>query len=135
MAISFGSTSKDVYAKIWKIEYGEKFVKAQISTSRKDKKTNEYINSPWHATFVGNCVDSAKQLNEGDKIQISSAQIENAKGKDGKYYVNMIIFGFSADDGGNNQQSSPRPVNSKRTQNLDVPPAYDDSDMEDSLPF
>ena len=134
MAISFGGESKNVYAKVWKTDIHDKFVKASISTSRKDKKTNEYVNSYWNATFVGNCADEAKVLQEGDRIQISAAQIENAKGKDGKYWVNVTVFGFSVEDGSNNQQNSNRPVNARRTQNLDVPPAYDDSDM-DSLPF
>jgi len=133
MAISFGDQGRIVYAKVWSVEDKGKYVKTQISTSRKDKEGN-YINSGWFANFVGKSVDMAKQINEKDSIQILAGQIENKKNEDGKYFTSLTIFEFQFSDNNNSssQQTSSRPVNSKRTQNLDVPPPIDE---DEDMPF
>jgi len=136
MAISFGERGFSPYAKIWKIDMAEKYVKAQISTSDKDKDGNK-IYSSWGAIFVGNCVSNAKQLEEKDSIKILSGKISNVfSKKDNKVYTNMTIFAFETEsNNGEQAPSTNRPVNSKRTQNLDVPPSRDDDGDEESLPW
>ena len=137
MSVSFGEQSRATYMKVWSTENKGKYVKAQVSTSRKDKD-GTYINSSWFANFVGQCVSDAENLSRGDSIKILSGNIENKKTEDGKIYTNMTIFAFEPADGSGRSSggSRPKPVNAKRTQNLDVPPAREDDDSsEDDLPF
>lgn len=127
MAISFGENSKSPFAKVWKVEPQSNYVKAQISTSRKNK-SGEYENSSWFASFVGNCVDKARELKRGDTIKITAGQISVTK-KDDKSYTNVVIFGFEEPD----FENESKPVQKKETkkkQELE----YEDSDDE-SLPF
>jgi len=137
MSVSFGEQSRATYMKVWSTENKGKYVKAQVSTSRKDKE-GQYINSSWFANFVGQCAGDAENLSRGDSIKVLSGQLENKKTEDGKIYTNMTIFAFEPADGSGQSSGNSRskPVNSRRTQNLDVPPARDeDNEPEDDLPF
>lgn len=136
MSVSFGEQSRATYMKVWSTENKGKYVKAQVSTSRKDKE-GQYINSSWFANFVGQCVNDAENLSRGDSIKVLSGSIENKKTEDGKIYTNMTIFAFEPADGSGQSSGGSRskPVNANRTQNLDVPPARDDEDESDELPF
>jgi hypothetical protein len=137
MSVSFGENARATYMKVWATENKGKYVKAQVSTSRKDKE-GQYINSSWFANFVGQCAGDAENLSRGESIKILSGQLENRKTEDGKIYTNMTIFAFEPADGSGQSSGNSRskPVNSRRTQNLDVPPAREDDDSsEDDLPF
>ena len=136
MSISFGENSRATYVKIWKIDPQPRYVKAQVSTSRKDKD-GQYVNSSWFANFVGQCAGDAENLSRGDSIKVLSGNIENKKTEDGKIYTNVTIFAFEPADGSGQSSGNSRskPVNAKRTQNLDVPPTRDDDDESDELPF
>jgi len=80
---------------IKKVEVKEKFVLATLTTGRKDKQTDKFVNSFWNSKFVGRANTSARELGEGDRIEISSAIITKEKAKDGKYYDNLTIFEFT----------------------------------------
>lgn len=144
MAVPFGERGFSPFAKVWKLDPAEKYVRAQVSTSDKDKDGNK-VYSSWNAMFVGNCVQNAKQLEEKDSIKIISGKISNVfSKKDNKVYNNMTIFAFElADNDSQQTQKTKRPVNSKRTQNLDVPPTKEESgdgfytinEDDEDLPF
>ncbi|MGL5964333.1 MAG: hypothetical protein ACRCZ2_08070, partial [Fusobacteriaceae bacterium] len=45
--------------------------------------------------FIGKALDGAKRLNEGDKIEIISAKIENVFVKEkNQSYINIAVFDF-----------------------------------------
>jgi hypothetical protein len=67
---------KDTYAKVWKIEDKGNYAQVQFSTSRKDKKSGEYLNSSWSfVNFVGDAYKKIGELSEGDRILIKSGNI------------------------------------------------------------
>ena len=62
-----------------------KYSTATLSTSRKDKQTDEYIKSYWDIKFIGGTPHDGK-------ITITKASMSKEKAKDGKYYLNMAAF-------------------------------------------
>lgn len=82
------------FVKVMKVEDKGKYVKATLSTSEK-KQDGTYEYSNWFSTFVGNSVDKAKKLNEGDKITVTKAKLTNVYNKEKKQsYTNMTVFAF-----------------------------------------
>lgn len=54
---------KDNYATIWKMEDKGNYSLGQVSTSRKEKTTGEYANSPWSfVRFVGKAHEKSASL-------------------------------------------------------------------------
>lgn len=105
---------KDTYATVFDPTNHDKFVKSNISTSRKttidgDKK---YVNSYWNGTFVGKAKDPASKLVNKDRIKIVSGYISHEPssktGDNGKpiYFYNLTIFEFEKLDSTNAAQSS-----------------------------
>ena len=132
MAISFGDNAKAPFAKVWKIDPQANCVKAQISTSEKDKD-GKYVNSSWFATFVGKCVPKARELERGDSIKITAGKLSITK-KDDKSYTNMVIFGFDEPDFESENTSAPKKESKKK-----VPAQSDNlytiSEDDEDLPF
>jgi len=106
MSVSFGEQGRAVYAKVWKIEIKDRYVKAQISTSRK-LPDGTYSNSSWFASFLGSCVENAKLLKPKDSIKILAGALSTSSGEDKKSYTNMAIFAFELPEY-NGGQSAPR---------------------------
>jgi hypothetical protein len=76
--INFGRNVKYAQmATVWKIEDKETHAVVSISTSRKDKKTEQYVNSNWSfVRFVGNAYnEELLGLQRGTRIEIHSAAI------------------------------------------------------------
>ena len=83
------------WATVFRAEDKGKYVQATISTARKDKRTDEYINSNWFCRFVGKALDQARGLSDKDRIEIKNAAIENIYDKEKKRsYLNVVIFEF-----------------------------------------
>ena len=107
------------YAKVWETEDKGKYVSGKIGTSRKNKETDEYINSSWFCRFVGQATGLAKTLTKGDKIIITNASSENVWDKVKQTaFTSVAIFEFELAD------QSPR-------QDF----VATDDDNEDELPF
>lgn len=112
-----GSKYVRVYDPTIKLNYSDKVILANLSTSHKtgnpkvDKETGEIMRhtqtgeelqeraySRWNGRFVGNAFEAAKGLSDGDSIDIVTGWITNEsfKGKDGKdrhvTYVNIAEF-------------------------------------------
>lgn len=87
---------KDSYATVWDTTVEEKYVQAQISTSKKNPTTESgYENMSWRARFVGKAFDAAKELTRGTRINITNGAVENSYNKETKtLYVNVVIFDF-----------------------------------------
>ncbi len=90
------------YATVWSVEDKGNYVEGRISTSKKDKRTDEYVNSNWFPRFVGKCKDVAAGLGERDRIIITNAAIESVYVKETqKTYTNMVIFDFEMQEAKN----------------------------------
>ena len=85
------------YAKVFRVDVKEKYTSLTIGTSDK-QQDGSYKNSNWNARLVGKAKDIA--VNEGDRIEIKSAKIENIYDKENKKnWLNIIIFDFEVSGG------------------------------------
>ena len=107
--------------KVWEVKDRNGFINASCSTGRKkNKDSDEWINSYWNLGFVGNCKEAALSLKKGDTIVSSEFQVEFKKANDGKYYQSVTIFSFSVEGG----QTAPSESG-----------GFQPVDSEDDLPF
>jgi hypothetical protein len=75
-----------------KVEQKNGMTFASVSTSVKDKRTDEWVKSYWDFKFIN------ENVHEG-KITIISGGIENKKSpKDGKYYKNFTAFKWEQEE-------------------------------------
>jgi len=126
---------KDFRATIWAIEDKNGYAKVNLSTSRKDKKTNEYANSSWFANFVMEAYKEVVGLDRGTRIVVKSGTLKkepyiDAEGvKQFPKNPAMTVFDF--------ELYVPDP-------NYDKPPTIEDEEMPppteeeytgDELPF
>lgn len=100
------------YATIWANEDKGKYSVVEMSTSRKDKETDEYKTdfSSKFVRFVGQAHSKAKKydLDRKSRIKIESCGVTVEPSNNGNWYTNFIVFDFSlpesnnksADDGG-----------------------------------
>ena len=110
------------YAKVWEVEDKGKYLSGKIGSSRKNKATDEWINSTFFCRFVGHAVELARTLVKGDKIIITNATIESTYDKEKqKGFTNVAIFNFEMNEG---QGTSPKQADT-----------YQQEDDTDELPF
>ena len=83
------------YAKIWEIkEIKDKYSDIRISTSAKDKKTEEYYQDfGAFVRLVGQAHAQLEYLNTGDKFKIVRCGVTNKYDKEKKVtYTDYVIF-------------------------------------------
>lgn len=74
-------------------------VRATISTYEGEDADQGKKYSSWYARFVGDAYKKAIKLKNKDKIDITSAKIENSYNKDTeKLYVTVTVFDFDIDE-------------------------------------
>lgn len=94
--MAFNFTGK--YVKVWSVTAKENMVLVDLSTSKKDKD-GKYVNSKYFKVkFVGKCLQDAKRLAEGDKINILSGLLGKREYQ-GKYYDDVVVFDFEPSEG------------------------------------
>ena len=89
------------YAKIWKIkEISDKYSDIRISTSKKDKATEQYEQDfGAFVRMVGQAHEQMSYLSEGDKFKILRCGVTNKYDKEKNVtYTNYVIFEIEADD-------------------------------------
>lgn len=120
--MGFGNGS---WAKIWSVERGDKSTKVRLSTSRKNKDTDEYEQDfSGFVTLAGTAHKQAVNLKEGDRIQIGNCTVTSRYDKEkNKEYINFTMFSYEAGDG----QSAPVKVENKTVVSA--------NDQDDELPF
>ena len=127
--------SNNIYATVFNVEDKGNYVKARISTSRKDQN-GEYVNSYWNAMFLGKCVSEAKGLKDKDRIHITSAGVANESFKDSegnnRYYTNVKVFDF---ENNNNKDSKPSSNSSKPAKSSKKPKKKAEEANDDDVPF
>ena len=101
MSIKLGKAANyNTKGTIWRPEVktssgGKEFIKASISTGK--KVGNEYRNSNWFCTFVGDAAKKFKELGivERDIIEITNGEMENIYVKEKEQsYLSLVIYDF-----------------------------------------
>jgi hypothetical protein len=103
------------FAKVWgevKISSSGKYAEARISVSRKDKNSGEYKQEfGGYVRFIGDALEKAKTLKEGDSIKLLSVDVQNNYNKETKKeYTNYLVFDFelqSNNSGGGSSKPAP----------------------------
>lgn len=118
--------SQNAWAKVWSVERNDKSTKVRLSTSRKNKDTDEYEQDfSGFVTLAGTAHKQAANLKEGDRIQIGSCAVTSRYDKENKKeYINFTVFSYETGDG----QSAPAQKSTKAA-------APADNSSEDDLPF
>lgn len=116
------------WAKIWEMDKRERYTKLRISISKKDKKTDQYIDDfSGFVNLAGSAHTNADMLHVGDRFKIGDCDVSTRYDKQKKVtYTNYSIFSFDKGDdakGPNNIQSGTTEAETT-----------DDDDDED-LPF
>lgn len=100
--INFTCKFAFVYEPHINLEISEHKVFANLVTSRKDNRTEpvSFVRSTWYdVSFVGDAFEPAKALRGGEKINVIRGAITNEKNpKNGKTYMNLIVFDFELSD-------------------------------------
>lgn len=122
---------KDAFATVWSSEVvSDTMTKVRLSTSRKNKQTNEYENDfGGFVSFVGTAAaKKAAALKEKDRIKLGDVDVTNRYDKEKNVtYTNFKVFSFEMSGGGSSQ---PAP------QDAEPQPQVDDGELDDSrLPF
>ena len=131
---------------IWEVEDKGKYSLVKMSSSRKDKKSGEYVYSNWaFVRFVGSAHEKASDLEPKTRIELKGAGISSEMYmKDGeKAYPKtpqMVVFNFDWMDENEDEDSEkpkPKPSSKPKTNKpkLDEPPQIEDEPEEEGLPF
>ena len=100
------------YAKVWKIFPKEKkeqrYTVVQLSTSRKDKKTNSYSTDfSDYVRMVGEAEKKAAELEAQDRIKLVTTGVTNSYNKEQKKsYYQFVCFDFEFDNQQKQAQTS-----------------------------
>ena len=82
-------------ATVWKVENKGKYCSGRVSSSKKDRRTGNYVNSNWNVRFIGHSFEPAKALKEKDKITITNGFIENIWDKENnRNWLTLVVFDF-----------------------------------------
>ena len=123
----------NAFATVWEIEDKGTFVKVRLSTSSKNKDTDQYEQDfSGYCMFVYTAKAKAEKLREKDRIQLISVDVTTKYSKElQKEYINYKVFDFEMADSG----STPN-RNTGRQQS--APPVSNDVEGdtdEDQMPF
>ena len=93
--------SVNSWAKIWEIkEIKDKYSEVRISTSIKNKQTDEYEQDfGAFVRMVGQAHQQLQYLSNGDRFKILRCGVTNKYNKDTKQtYTNYVVFEIEAED-------------------------------------
>ena len=100
------------YATIWEIKKGTgNYTDVRISTSRKDKQTDEYVTDfSGFVRLIGDAHKNAGSLGEKSRIKIGDCAVTNSYDKEKKVtYTNFQVFSFEMADGSTPQKAQNKP--------------------------
>lgn len=101
------------YGHVWKIENKGNYHVAEMSTSKKNKQTDQY-ETDWTNKFVrlvGTAHNQIESMDISKNVRIGACEVTNKYDKEkNTTYTNYVIFGFEDVDGGN---QSAKPASSK----------------------
>ena len=97
------------YVTFWSAENKGKYSDVKLSSSVKNKQTDEYETSYWFARFVGHANNKISQLSEKDKIEITQGGITKKYVEEKKQeYFNMTVFDFETMGGDSKKKAKPK---------------------------
>ena len=118
----------DSYGKIWKIENKGRYSVVEMSTSKKNKQTDQYETdfSSKFVRFIGTAHEQAQTLKGDERIKITSCEVTNHYDKEKqREYVNFLVYAFELANG-----SKPAPKQDKNDGFMNIPDGIDEE-----LPF
>lgn len=122
------------FGHIWKLENKGNYHVAEMSTSKKNKETEQY-ETDWTNKFVrlvGTAHQQADSLDISKNIKIGACEVTNKYDKEkNTTYTNYVIFGFEDVNGGNGQTARPAPSSAIASGFMNIPDGVED----DALPF
>lgn len=125
------------YATIWSVEDQGNFTKVQLSTSRKNKQTDQYeTDFSGFVRFIATAHTLASDLKARDRIKIGDCDVTTTYNKETKVgYTNYAMFSFEKqDESGRTTSSSATPKEQSAKPKLDVDENGFDENSDD-LPF
>lgn len=125
------------YCKIWSVEDKGKYSVANVSVSKKNQETGEYVTEfqDGYVRLVGNAHTDMQGVNvpkNGVSAKITSCDVTHYWDKQkNKTYTNYVIFGLELSNGSNSGNSKAKPSKTKKPEN-----DYSDVEEDDQdLPF
>lgn len=140
------------FATVWEIKnQGDNFTKIRVSTSRKDKRTDEYVTDfSGFVSLIGDAhkniglIESALNGSDHCRIKFGACDVSNRYDKEaGREFTNFTLFAFEMADGvtssGDDKQAPAKTAPKAQKKAKPVPQLEDDSDSDgegdDELPF
>lgn len=122
------------YAKVWTVEDKGNVTKVKLSTSKKNKQTDQYeTDFSGFVNFVGTAHKDASSLKDGDRIKIGDCDVTSSYNAEKKItYTNYAIFSYETTDGSSTSKTEKPEAKPKKTK--EVEPEEDDY-SGDGLPF
>lgn len=122
------------YAKVWAVENKGNYSVVELSTSKKNKTTNEYETdfSGKFVRFIGTAHNQVQGMTKGTSIKLGNVEVTNSYNKETKTaYTNFLVFSFEATNGNNSSSiSKPAPTQDKNDGFMNIPDGIDEE-----LPF
>ena len=98
------------FAKVWRFENKGNYSVVELSTSKKNKQTDQYETdfSGKFVRFIGQAHTDIQSLQDGVKIKLGDVEVTNSYNKETKQsFTNFLVFSFEvADNNGNGQVSA-----------------------------
>ena len=119
-----------IYAKVWRFENKGNYSVVEISTSKKNKQTDQYETdfASKFVRFIGQAHADIQALQEGVKIKLGDIEVTNSYNKETKQgYTNFLVFSFELAE---YQNSAPNPAQVDSSGFMQV-----QEGLEDDLPF
>ncbi|WP_394910514.1 hypothetical protein [uncultured Robinsoniella sp.] len=122
------------FGHIWKLENKGNYHVAEMSTSKKNKNTDQY-ETDWANKFVrlvGTAHQQADQLDISKNVKLGACEVTNRYDKEkNTTYTNYAIFNFEDANNNGNQSSSKQTTGKGASDNfMNIPDGIDDE-----LPF
>ncbi len=104
------------YCKLWKLKTDRKFPDGQITISRKNKDTGEYVTDyQGFVSFVGAAAEKVVKLKEGARFQIKGCDVSRTYDKEkGREYINFRIFDLESQDEDKSQEQASTGTKAKK---------------------
>lgn len=96
------------FVKVWEVENKGNYHIVSLSTSKKNKDTNEYETdfSSKFVRFIGTAHTLASDLKKGDTIKLGSCEVTNKYDKEkNTTYTNYLIYSFEKEVDNNNSNN------------------------------
>lgn len=89
------------FVKIWNVEDKGKYSIVELSSSKKNKQTNEYETdfSSKFVRFIGKAHTDIKNIGEVSKIKLGDVEVTNSYNKETKQsFTNFLVFSFESEN-------------------------------------